>query len=78
MGAVDAAHAEDGGGQSEGAGVIEDVLVGGAFGAAVGAVEIEGALFADAAAAEGFVFGLVALSGGAEADVGDFAVYFVS
>ena len=43
MGAVDATHAEGDGGNSEGAGVVQDVLIGGALGAAIGGVERKGA-----------------------------------
>ncbi len=44
----DAGHAEDDGGQIVDAGVVADVLVGGAFGAAVGRMEIERLGFLDA------------------------------
>ena len=45
---VDAGHAEDDGAQSVDAGVIVNVLVGGAFRTAVGGVEVERLQFADA------------------------------
>jgi hypothetical protein len=44
---VDAARAEDSRRETEGAGVVENVLIRAALGAAVGAAKLEGAVFAD-------------------------------
>ena len=54
-----AAHAEDCGAQAEAGGVVEDVLIGNAFAAAVGRAEFEGAGFADAVGADGGIGGSV-------------------
>jgi hypothetical protein len=40
MGPVNTAHAEDDGWDAEGTGVVEDVLVSGSFGTAIGTMEV--------------------------------------
>src|SRR5690606_11445562 len=59
---VDAAHAEHRGGQPKRGGIVENVLIGHALGAAVRRAEIEATIFADAMPAHIAVLWLVAVA----------------
>ena len=73
---VDAAHAENSGREPIAAGIVEYVLIGRAFRAAVGAVELQRAALGDAAARQ-LTARHIAASGCRQVDVVDRAVYLV-
>src|SRR4051794_27602013 len=75
--AIDAAHAHDRGRHAEAAGIVEDVLVGGALRAAIGRVEIERAILADALRAHRRIARQIGVVGRVEDDVGEIAVDLV-
>ena len=75
--AVDAAHAQHRGRQAEGAGVVEHVLVGRALGAAVGRVEVERPVLADAVRADAGVARRVGVALAVQRHVGEVAVDLV-
>src|SRR4051812_38956246 len=77
VGSVDAAHAEDDCGKAEGAGIIEHVLVGRAFGAAVGAVEIEALIFRNATAADVAIDRLITFAVQPQPDLIEMSINFV-
>ena len=75
--AVDAAHAHHAGRHAEAARVVEHVLIGGALRAAVGRVEVERAVLADALRADARIARHVGVVGLVERDVGEVAVDLV-
>src|SRR5215207_8690934 len=75
--AIDAAHAHDCGRHAEAAGIVEDVLVGGALRAAIGRVEIERSILADALRAHRRIARQIGFVGLVEDNVGEIAVDLV-
>src|SRR5436190_6324216 len=78
MRTINAAHSEDDCGQTKSPRVVHDVLIGCAFGAAVGAVKIQLLIVTDAGGANLFVYRLIALAVQSQIDVLQTAVDLVS
>src|SRR5947209_7168675 len=77
MRAIDAAHAQHRRQQIEASGIIQNVLIRGALGAAVGRVEVERPMLVDAVAAQARFYGQIALVVAFKLDIAQIAVHLV-